>query len=125
MRHFKSVVASLALALAFVQAPSSHVHAHESTEGHTGAFFHSHLPHVEAMSSEQAEWRDLDPDHDALFLSWLLTNPTQWRPAPVILVAGQTIVPLLEVTEWRTVTLRPSAHDPPDLDSTTVRPPPA
>ena len=125
MRHLKSIVAILALVLAFAQETSSHVHEHESTERHTGALFHSHLPHVDAPSSEDAEWWDLDPDHDVLFLSWLLTNPTQWRFAPVILVAGQTIAPLPEVTAWRTVTLRPSAHDPPDLDATTVRPPPA
>jgi hypothetical protein len=60
----------LALLVAFIQAPCSYVHEHESTQHHAGSLFHIHLPHLRAHHSAQAELRDLDPDYDAVFQQW-------------------------------------------------------
>ena len=124
MRHLTSIVVNLALLLAFVQAPSLHVHPHETTEGHEAGFLHTHVAHFEAPLSTQPEWRDLDPDDDAQFLDWFLTSRTDWRFTPVILSASKIVLHLLQVGERRTVMLQPSAHDPPALNATPARAPP-
>src|SRR5260370_14753545 len=41
----------------------------------------------EYRETHHAEWRNLDPDDDAQFLSWFLMSPTHWGFAPVILIA--------------------------------------
>jgi hypothetical protein len=119
-----SVLLNAVLLLAFVQAPSSHIHAHESTARHVAALLHTHVPHVERPRSHRTEWRGLDPDEDARFLSWFVASRAQYGFAPVILTACKIPAPLFEVSEWQTTKLRPSAHDPPTLDATTPRAPP-
>jgi len=124
VRLLTSVVLNAVLLLAFLQAPSLHIHAHESTERHVAGFLHTHVSHVAGPTSDHAEWRNLDPDDDAQFLSWFLMSPTNWGFAPVILIAPKIVVPLPELSERRTMILRPNAHDPPALDAATPRAPP-
>ena len=124
VKFLVSILLNVALLLAFMQAPSLHVHAHEATERHVATFLHTHLAHVEAPLSGHPEWRDLDPDDDAQFLSWVSMAPSDEGLVPVILVSSNVILPAPVVSEWQTMTLRPSAHDPPALNATTPRAPP-
>jgi hypothetical protein len=125
VRHLTSiVVVNFALLLAFMQAPSLHIHPHETAEPHEAGFLHTHVAHFEAPLSNQPEWRDLDPDDEPQFLNWFLTSPTDWRFTPVILTTSKIVLPLPEVSEWRTVMLKPSAHDPSALNATRPRAPP-
>jgi hypothetical protein len=123
VRHLTSIVVNLALLLAFMQAPSLHIHPHEATE-HEAGFLHTHVAHVESRLSNQPEWRDLDPDDETQFLNWCLTSPADWRFTPVILTTSKIVLPPPEVSEWRTVMLQPSARDPSALNATRPRAPP-
>ena len=115
---------NLALVLAFVQAPFLHVHQHESTENHPGAFLHTHFAHVEVTHSTQPELRDLDPDDDAQFQNWYSAATSDSAFTPVIL-ASLFSVPTPELTNCHTIAVEPSAHGPPLLNTATPRAPPA
>ncbi len=124
VRVLTSVLAKLALLLAFMQATSLHVHSHEITERHVGGFFHTHLEHAGSHSGSVPEWRDFDPDDDAQALNWTPANPSDSELAPVILAASYITTPTLGLTARRNIAFRPSAHDPPALDATSPRAPP-
>ena len=124
VRFVVSILLNVVMLLAFMQAPSLHVHAHEATERHAASFIHTHLPHVEAPLSDREEWQDLDPDDDAQFLSWVSFRPSYEGLAPLILIASNVILPAPVVGKWHSAVLRPSAHDPPALNATTPRAPP-
>ena len=113
-----------AMLLAFVQAPSLHVHQHEANQRHAGAFLHTHFAHDQAAHPKQSEAQVIDPDDDAQFLSWLLDVPGNSGFAPVILAASALVIPAPELSAWPTIALRPSAHDPPVLTATPPRAPP-
>ncbi|MGI8744556.1 MAG: hypothetical protein ACR2NN_18680 [Bryobacteraceae bacterium] len=125
MRVLTSVLANLALLLAFVQAPSLHVHPHETTARHLGSFFHTHLAHAGTHSGSVPEWRDFDPDDDAQLLNWTPANPSDSGLAPVILAAFYITTPMLALVTRRHIAFRPNAHDPPASTSTSPRAPPA
>ncbi|MGI9070884.1 MAG: hypothetical protein ACR2JB_06060 [Bryobacteraceae bacterium] len=114
----------LALLAAFMQAPFSHVHEHESTQHHRSGFFHTHLAHAHAHHSAQPELRDLDPNDDAVFQHWF--SPTQTAPQVLnfILIAVPALLPPVS-NEWRAEAIHPSAHDPPGLIALPPRSPPA
>ena len=124
VKLFVSILLDVALLLAFVQAPSSHVHAHEATERHIAGFLHTHVPHVEAPLSGHAEWRDFDPDDDAHFLSWVSTAPGGEGLATAILLASYVAPPAPIVVTRQTTVLRPRAHDPPAIKAISPRAPP-
>jgi hypothetical protein len=115
---------NLALALAFVQAPFLHVHLHESTEKHSGAFLHSHFAHIEATHCTQPALRDLDPDDDAQFQNWFSVTTSDSGFTPVILPSLFS-VPTPQIANWLPGTIEPSAHGPPLLNTATPRAPPA
>lgn len=123
MRPLTAIMVNGALLLAFLQAPSLHVHSQEATQRHAGAFLHTHFAHRVAPLSNRAEWRDLDPDDDAQFLIWVSIAPSDGLPAPVILVASNVIRPPIG-SQWQMTILRLCAHDPPALNATTPRAPP-
>lgn len=126
MRYPTSFLLNVALLLSFLQAPSLHVHAHEATRRHVGTFFHTHFGHHGVPpASSQAEWRDLSPDEDAQFLSWVSKTASDNGPVPVVLVDSTVILHAPVLTEWQTTILRPRAHDPPSLNATPPRAPPA
>jgi len=114
----------LVLLAAFMQAPFSHVHEHESTQHHAGGLFHTHFAHARVHDSSQAELRDLDPDDDAVFQQWFSATPN----TPQVLTIVLSVAPVLPVpvpNEWRPETVQPSAHDPPTLTILPPRSPPA
>lgn len=124
VRHLAIIILNCALLLSFLQAPASHVHSHEATQQHTADFFHSHVKLFEVTSSNSAEWRDHDPDDDAQFLTWFVTNLTEWEYTPAILRSSDLNLPFRNVSESRKRILRPSSHDPPSLDAIPPRAPP-
>ena len=124
VRLLTSVLANLALLLAFVQAPALHVHSHETTERHAGSLIHTHLEHAGTHSGLLPEWRDFDPDDDARLLNWTAANPSDSGLASVNLTAFYITTPKLGLTARRNIAFRPNAHDPPALDATSPRAPP-
>lgn len=125
MRILTGLLANAALLLAFLQAPSSHVHPHEGIKQHAGSFLHTHFGHVKARQGTLPEWRDYDPDDDFQFLSWVPSGPNDSGLAPVILTLSPVTIPTLGASERRTRAFRPSAHDPPSLKASSPRAPPA
>jgi hypothetical protein len=114
----------LALLAAFVQAPCSHVHEHESTQHHTGSLLHTHFAHVHIHHSAQAELRDLDPDDDAVFQQWF--SATQNTPQVLYVVLSTVpVLPAPVPNQWRAETVQPNAHAPPELVALPPRSPPA
>jgi hypothetical protein len=114
----------LALLVAFIQAPCSHVHEHESTQHHAGSLLHTHFGHLSVHHSIKPELRDIDPDDDAVFQQWF--SATQNTPQVVTIVLS--VVPVLPVpvpNEWRADTVQPNAHAPPELTTLPPRSPPA
>ena len=118
------ILVNLALVLAFVQAPFLHIHLHESTEKHSGAFLHSHFAHLEASHSTQPALRDLNPDDDAQFQNWFSVTTSDAGFTPVILTSLCSVA-APQITNWRPVAIEPSAHSPPLLNAATPRAPPA
>jgi hypothetical protein len=122
-RIFTSGVIPLLL-LAFLQAPFAHVHEHESTQRHAGAFLHTHFAHIRADHPGRPELKGLDPDDDAVFQHWFSATPN----APLVLNVSLCVVPLLQPpaqSQWRAEFVRPNAHDPPALAILPPRSPPA
>jgi hypothetical protein len=110
--------------MAFAQAPSAHMHAHESTGRHVGKFLHTHVPHAAPPASQDPEWRAYDPNEDAVFLNWSVSSPSDDEFTAVALPEARLSPPLPGLGEWRHVTLLPTAHAPPPLTSRSPRAPP-
>jgi hypothetical protein len=111
------------LLLAFLQAPFAHVHEHESTQRHAGAFLHTHFGHIQADHHSRPELRDLDPDDDAVFQHWFAAAQNAQQSLNFILCVVPFLPPPVQ-SEWRAEIVRPSAHDPPVLVLLPPRSPP-
>ena len=123
MRSYGSILLSLALLVAFVQAPFLHTHQHESTQKHAGAFLHVHLK-LATPVSKSPELRGLDPDEDALYEGWFSAPPTDLGSMTPVIVAEPFSLPLPERGGWTVVTPLQFGHDPPPLCSNSPRAPP-
>lgn len=110
--------------LAFMQAPSLHVHQHESTEGHEGDLLHTHVAHFEAPPSGQPEWRDIDPDDDARFVEWIAKGRADSGFAHVAVTSADIAFPLPVLSECQTIIHQPRTHDPPVFHIFRPRAPP-
>ncbi len=84
MRRGICILANLALLVAFLEAPFLHIHQHEATQQHPGAFLHFHLKTAHAFG-KSAELRPLDPDDDALTENWVSVHPIVPNFSPSIL----------------------------------------
>ena len=123
MRPFVAIFMSLALGVAFIEAPFLHVHQHEATQKHPGALLHLHLKSVQPASSGPA-FRNLDPDDDAQLQNWFSATSAVAGLAPVILAEAYSIsVP--EFGGWTVEAPRLNGHDPPLLCIRNPRAPPA
>ena len=124
MRFCISILMNLVLALTFVQAPFLHVHLHEDTQRHPGAFFHTHFPHRHHLAaSKSPELRGLDPDDDAVFQYWFSTTVNDFSTPAFIPTYAYVVVPTGSSEPF----LEPeilSGHDPPRLTCTAPRSPP-
>jgi len=113
---------NLALLVAFVEAPYLHVHQHEATQRHPGAFLHFHLKAAHALG-KSAEFRALDPDDDALTENWVPAHPIVPNLSPFILSERCFIV---ELEQSGCVVAAPldTGHDPPLISTRGPRAPP-
>jgi hypothetical protein len=123
VRPLTAIPVSLALLLAFVQAPFLHTHQHEATQRHAGPLFHLHLKLFHA-TSRGSEFRALDPDDDALSQSWFADTPHDPGSSPVIL-AVRLGVSAPEHSGWTVGPPPQMGHDPPLLCIKNPRAPPA
>lgn len=123
MRALIAVLVNSALLLTLAEAPSLHTHRHETTQRHQGSLFHLHLKALHVTGANPA-FRDLDPDDDAQMQSWLSATPADSGLTPVVLVERFDIPPP-ERDGWIIETPRPAGHDPPLLNTSSPRAPPA
>jgi hypothetical protein len=113
---------NFALVLAFLQAPFLHVHQHESTAKHPGAFLHTHHVHLKAGHSG-LEIRDFDPDDDALDQSWFSATITDSGFIAIIFSERLSVEPP-QPRFSSAIAIDPIAHSPPTLTAVPPRAPP-
>ncbi|HXP84236.1 MAG TPA: hypothetical protein VN841_05925 [Bryobacteraceae bacterium] len=123
MRPFTAIAVSLALCFAFVQAPFLHVHQHEATQKHPGAFLHLHLESVHP-AGRGPEFRSLDPDDDAQFHNWFSATSADDELSSAIL-AESVCIQAPEISGWTAAAPLPHGYDPPRLCIKNPRAPPA
>jgi hypothetical protein len=117
-------VLSLAIFIAFLEAPFLHTHQHESTQRHAGSVFHLHLG-LAHHSSNSPEFQGLNPDDDAQLQSWFSLTPTDSTPiAPAVLAEFYSIRDL-ETSRLKVDPPLQTGHDPPRLSRQNPRAPPA
>jgi hypothetical protein len=124
VRSYGSILLSLALLVAFVQAPFLHTHQHESTQKHAGAFLHVHLG-LATPHSKNPEIRDLDPDEDALYEGWFSAPPVAAGLIAPVLRTEPLVLPLPERSGWTLEVPLQVGHDPPLICPKSPRGPPA
>lgn len=90
MRRGICILANLALLVAFLEAPFLHVHQHEATQRHPGAFLHFHLRTVHVFGSSP-DFRGLDPNDDALSENWVSAHPIVLDFSPFILAERSSL----------------------------------
>jgi hypothetical protein len=123
VRAYQSAVLVLAMFVAFIEAPFLHTHQHESTQHHSGPIFHLHIRSIQ-HSGNGPEFRGLNPDDDAQFLSLVSLTPTDLTPvAPAIPVEFFT-VPAPEISRLMVDAPQRKGHDPPPLTPRNPRAPP-
>ena len=131
MRRLSLLSVSLALLLAFFMAPYQHVHLavshrENANHHHDDAVVHTHFYAVSVPTSRNSRASLDDSDGDqAQSLDTFTTLPQAGFPAlmrpesPLLLFAPKDLfVGVLEVTE-------PRGHDPPSLEFSVPRAPPA
>jgi len=124
VRSSSSILLSLAVLIAFLEAPFLHTHQHEATQRHPGPAFHLHLKLTHAASKTH-EFRGLDPDDDAQLQSWFSVTPTDSRYITPALLAEPFSIPVLERGRWAVEAPFETGHDPPFLAPRNPRAPPA
>lgn len=124
VRSSSSTLLSLAVFIAFLDAPFLHTHRHEATQNHPGPVFHLHVK-LSHAASKTAEFRGLDPDDDAQIQGWLSVAPTDSRHIAPALPLEPFSVPLLERSGWAVEAPLQIGHDPPLLSPQNPRGPPA
>jgi hypothetical protein len=122
VRIATSVFLSLALLVAFVEAPFHHTHRHEATQRHAGAFLHFHLGSVHP-ADRSPEFRGLDPSQDAQYQAFSATSTDSGTMAPVLYLEPFP-VPIPESSGWAVEGSSRSGHDPPLLSPKSPRAPP-
>lgn len=123
MRISTSVLLSLALLVAFVEAPFLHTHQHEATQRHAGAFLHFHLKSANPIG-RSPEFRGLDPNEDAQYQAWFSATTTDSGTMAPVVYAEPFSVPIPESNGWSNETPLRTGHDPPLLSPRIPRAPP-
>ena len=123
MRPFITVAVNLALCFAFVQAPFLHVHQHEATQRHPGAFLHLHLE--SARPTGGPEFRNLDPDDDAQFQDWFAATTSSDAGLTAVILGESFCIYAPEFSGWLAEAPLPNGYDPPLLCIKNPRAPPA
>jgi hypothetical protein len=124
LRSTSSILLTLALLVAFVEAPFAHTHRHDSTQRHAGAFLHFHLKSAGPVSRTH-EFRGLDPNEDAQYQAWFSATPTNSVPMIPVVLAERYALSAPEHSGWVVEAQLRIGHDPPRLCSRSPRAPPA
>ena len=124
MRSSGSILSSLALLVAFVQAPFMHTHLHEATQKHAGGFLHVHFRPLSPVSTTP-ELRTLDPNEDVLYEGWFSAPPVNFGPITPLIHAESLALLMPERGGWILETPLRVGHDPPLLCPKSPRGPPA
>lgn len=119
-----AILVSLALLGAFIEAPFLHIHQHEATQRHPGAFIHLHIESRHS-SSGGPELRGLDPNEDAIPQGWFSATSTDSGLNTSIILTEPFRFEIPERTGWIVEGPLPVGHDPPLLFARSPRPPPA
>jgi hypothetical protein len=114
---------SVALLLAFLEAPFEHTHQNQSTQRHSGPPLHLHLKSFHATGSGEALLAP-DPDDDAVFQNWFAITHNDPGTSPALAVECFSLS-APEDTGWIARPLPEMGPDPPHLSSTNPRAPPA
>jgi len=123
VRISTSVLLSLALLVAFIEAPFQHIHRHEATQRHAGAFLHFHLKSAHP-TGRGPEFRDLDPNEDAQYQAWFSATTTDSGAMAPVIYAEPFSLPRPESSGWTTEAPVRIGHDPPLLCPKSPRAPP-
>lgn len=123
MRRSICILANLALLVAFLEAPFLHVHQHEATQQHPGAFLHFHLKSAHALGNS-SEFRSLDPNEDALTENWVSTSPISPDFSPLILAEHSFLAEPEEHRGYSVDAPLTTGPDPPLLSLKSPRAPP-
>jgi len=123
VRTSTSVLLSLALLVAFVEAPFLHTHQHEATQRHAGAFLHFHVRSAHPIG-RSPEFRGLDPNEDAQYQAWFSATATDSGSMIPVIHAEPFSLPAPEPSEWSIETPRRTGHDPPLISPRSPRAPP-
>jgi hypothetical protein len=123
VRTSSSILLSLALLVAFLEAPFLHTHQHEATQRHAGAFLHFHLKSAHPVG-KNPEFRDLDPNEDAQYQAWFSATTTDSGTMVPVVFAAPFSVPIPESSGWSIETPQRIGHDPPLLIPRSPRAPP-
>ena len=124
MRTSSSILLSLTLLIAFVEAPFLHTHQHESTQRHAGAFFHFHLTSAHPVGTSP-EFRGFDPNEDAQYQAWFSATATDSGSMTPAIYAEPYTLAAPEHSGWSIETPLRTGHDPPPLSLKSPRAPPA
>jgi hypothetical protein len=122
VRPLISILANLALLVAFLEAPFLHIHQHEATQRHPGAFLHFHLKTLHFAGSGP-EFQSLDPDDDVLLQTWVSASPINSGLIPIIL-AEPFLLTVPEQSGWTVDAPPHTGHDPPLILLQNPRAPP-
>jgi hypothetical protein len=123
VRSHITILANVALLVAFLEAPFLHIHQHEATQRHPGALLHFHLK-TGHFSGTSSEFRSLDPDDDVLVENWVAASPTDSGLNPIVLAAPFTLS-APERSGWTVDAPPHTGHDPPLILLQNPRAPPA
>lgn len=112
----------LAIALAFIQAPFSHVHEHEKNAAHASTPFHAHFSHLDSPGTGP-QVRPFEPDDDAVDQPWFAATVDHLS---LKMAFPERIFVLAVATEAGAVVPTPieGGHDPPRITRSSPRSPP-
>jgi hypothetical protein len=119
-----SILLSLAVLTAFVEAPFQHTHRHEATQRHAGPFLHLHLKSAQSGSTAP-EFRGLDPNEDVQYQSWFAAAPLESAATTAEMLPELFSIPVLECSGRVAAGVLRTGHDPPHLTPRNPRAPPA
>lgn len=124
VRSFSAVLLSLAIFIAFLEAPFLHTHRHKATQRHSGPVFHFHLGLAHHAGNRPA-FQALSPDDDAQSQNWFSLSPTHSTLIGLAAPAKFYSIPLPAISRLAIDAPLQTGHDPPLLIPQNPRPPPA
>jgi hypothetical protein len=131
MRRAAALHTCMALLLAFFVAPFQHVHSgHDSADHDHSALIHSHFYHLHSVAPSTDEpagprMDDVDDDHAAVQSLDTFTLVLTAGLSPFIPSVGLTLPFVPVKTVYPVEIVEERAHDPPSLDCSIPRAPPA